>query len=189
MKIENVDLRVQKTKRALATSMFTLLEKNSFGKITVNDICTEAMVSRSAFYDHFNDKYDLVIFCVELMREKLFAETFEELDGIEHRISSVLKNIKENVKLFKNLLMEDVDSELIKMMRNSFQEDIEKTIKRKNLKDEELLAPVELISTFYAFGITSVIVDWVSSEMKYSIEDMAKYLHNLTSKGVLDSVN
>lgn len=54
------DLRIRKTKKALYSALLALLNRQKFLKITVNDICQEALVSRTAFYDHFQDKYDLL---------------------------------------------------------------------------------------------------------------------------------
>ena len=49
------DIRITKTHMALSKTLMDLLEKKSFQKITVNDICQDAMVSRSTFYMHFED--------------------------------------------------------------------------------------------------------------------------------------
>jgi AcrR family transcriptional regulator len=64
------DLRIKKTKKILAEAMFTLLETRHFAKITVFDICDEALVSRAAFYAHFTDKYALLRYCLSLLREQ-----------------------------------------------------------------------------------------------------------------------
>lgn len=54
------DLRVSKTYRALTTATLMLLNKRNSQKITVNALCEEALISRSTFYTHFTDKYDLL---------------------------------------------------------------------------------------------------------------------------------
>jgi len=54
------DLRIKKTKKALFSALPVLLNRYKFAKITVHDICTESMVSRTAFYTHFRDKYDFL---------------------------------------------------------------------------------------------------------------------------------
>ena len=48
------------TKRALAASIATLLEKKPLDRITIKDITDECGVTRNTFYYHFEDKYDLV---------------------------------------------------------------------------------------------------------------------------------
>ena len=47
-------------KDALKASLLDLLQKRSFAKISVYDLCSHASVSRSAFYANFEDKYELL---------------------------------------------------------------------------------------------------------------------------------
>jgi AcrR family transcriptional regulator len=60
MKPKKEDLRIRKTRKALYSALFSLLERQSFAKITVHAICTESLVSKTAFYSHFKDKFDLL---------------------------------------------------------------------------------------------------------------------------------
>lgn len=48
------------TKELLANSLKELLKDNSFTEIGVRDIAKNCGVSRTAFYNHFQDKYDLI---------------------------------------------------------------------------------------------------------------------------------
>lgn len=48
------------TKRILADSLKTLLSEKALSDITVQDITSASGLSRSTFYKHFTDKYDLV---------------------------------------------------------------------------------------------------------------------------------
>lgn len=171
---EKQDLRIKKTQRALAMAMLTLLETHSFGKITVNDLCTEAMVSRSAFYTHFEDKYSLLKFCMIMLRQRTFEESKDE--NIRDHIHSVLEKAKENVKIFRNLLMSELDVELIEMMQKAFNEALEQALKKNKLDENMLPAPIELLSVYYASGITSAIMYWVGKGMPYSVDEMADYL-------------
>lgn len=54
------DLRVLKTRKAIYSALGKLLTEKKFSKITVHDICEESFVSRTAFYSHYRDKYDLL---------------------------------------------------------------------------------------------------------------------------------
>lgn len=54
------DLRTIRTKKALKNAIATLLEHESFEKISVTDICKNANVNRVTFYTHYNDKYELL---------------------------------------------------------------------------------------------------------------------------------
>lgn len=48
------------TKKALASSLKTLMREKPFEKISVIDICEGCGMNRKSFYYHFKDKYDLV---------------------------------------------------------------------------------------------------------------------------------
>ena len=51
-----MDLRVQKTYRALFGAFTELLEEHRFEDITVAMLCERAMIRRTTFYKHFADK-------------------------------------------------------------------------------------------------------------------------------------
>lgn len=48
------------TKRALADSLKSLMRERAFTKISVEDICKKANISRRNFYRYFPDKYELL---------------------------------------------------------------------------------------------------------------------------------
>ncbi len=49
------DKRVSKTKTNIQNVFFELLKKKSFDDITIKEICEKALISRSTFYDHYED--------------------------------------------------------------------------------------------------------------------------------------
>ena len=53
---ENTDLRIRKTRRAIRAGFLTVCENKPYDKVTVTDICTASLVSRTTFYDHYVDK-------------------------------------------------------------------------------------------------------------------------------------
>jgi len=50
----------QRTENSIITAMISLLQKKPFEKITVGDICDEALINHSTFYRYFSDKYALL---------------------------------------------------------------------------------------------------------------------------------
>jgi AcrR family transcriptional regulator len=53
-------MRIKRTRKVLYGALLELLTRRRFSKITVNDVCSAAMISRSAFYAHYKDKYDML---------------------------------------------------------------------------------------------------------------------------------
>ena len=57
---KKVDLRVQRTKKAILETFFSLLEEKHFSNISIIDICDRALINRGTFYTHFKDKDELL---------------------------------------------------------------------------------------------------------------------------------
>lgn len=62
-----------RTDKAIKQALITLLRTKPFEKITVQDILDETPVTRSTFYKHYHDKYEIV----ERMQEEYFATQME----------------------------------------------------------------------------------------------------------------
>lgn len=71
--MEIKDIRVQKTRKSIEDAFLNLLKENSFENITIKDICEHAMISRSTFYSHYKDKYDLLEYFFERIISNFIA--------------------------------------------------------------------------------------------------------------------
>lgn len=107
------DLRVQKTRKALQDALHELVEQHSFSKLSVYDLCERALVSRSAFYVHYQDKYDLLD---RLLRTKL-REVMEKGNGYgpRERAEWLSRMICMKQQYLRNLL-DDADQEQLRIM-------------------------------------------------------------------------
>lgn len=169
---EKIDLRVKRTKEYLAKTLLRLLEKQSFSKISVNDICLEASVSRSAFYYHFQDKYDLVLFALDSLKQTFPSD--QASLSLEDRLRLVLDNVKQNIRVFKNLLLADLDVELLNLFRQSFRANFQ--AQGLDIKDCSIPGIPEITMVFYVSGISSSIIHWVQNNTPYSVEEMTQSL-------------
>lgn len=68
-----------RTDKAIRQALISLLKNKPFEKITVQDILDETPVTRSTFYKHYHDKYDIV----EQMQED-FLNSLTELSREAH---------------------------------------------------------------------------------------------------------
>ena len=172
-----MDYRIQKTKEALSSAMITLLEKQNFSKITVNEICEEAMVSRSAFYSHFNDKYALIEFIIQTLKDRVF-EASEEID-IYSVIHRTLSRVANNSRLLRNLFLNDFDAEIVTMMQQSFQNDLERLMSMGEIPEDSMPGPIDVVSAYFAAGFTSAVHYWIRQNQPYSVDEMTDILINL----------
>ncbi len=74
------DLRVRRTQKLLREALIALIEERDFEVITVREIAERAMVSRTAFYRAYQDKYDLV----EKIFDEMITSVARDLDPLRH---------------------------------------------------------------------------------------------------------
>ncbi len=169
------DLRVVKTQRALSSAMLSLLDRVPFTKITVNDLCAEALVSRSAFYAHYQDKYSLLMCTLNRLSEDLFAQTAAA--DFKGELAVILQKVQQESKTFKNLLIAEYDGELMTLLRTGF---IAQLHRREGLQFmPSLPEPREVSSVFFAAGFAGIIMQWVAGDLAYTPEEMTSCLHAL----------
>lgn len=65
------NLRVRRMQKLLREALIELIEERGFEALTIGELTERAMVSRAAFYRHYQDKYDLV--------EQIFEEAMSAL--------------------------------------------------------------------------------------------------------------
>ena len=112
MLIKKEDKRVTKTKRDLRNALSSLLKVKPYAKITVCDICDEAVVNRMTFYKHYMDKSDLLNDMFDFAR--LSAGELETLKNSEATCEDIIKCI---LPILKQVATECVDKkEIIKCM-------------------------------------------------------------------------
>ncbi len=113
----------QRTDREIINAFMKLVEKKPFEKITVQNIIDEAMVSRSCFYQHFCDKYEIAEKIqdriLEFRRNSLSDITKKKSDNSLNDFSQI--SLEEYVKYARSLInvhTENVD--LIKVFTDEF---------------------------------------------------------------------
>lgn len=104
------DIRIYKTKQNIYHCLIDLLEVKTFNKITIKDICNQAMISKSTFYAHFKDKYDLIEKVVQqksrwferLIKERFTAiHTQQTLQVVDSIVKEIVSNDKEILYLLE----------------------------------------------------------------------------------------
>ena len=73
------DRRVRKIKIAIIKALEKLLREKDFHDIAVTDIADRADIVKTTFYNHYNDKFDLVR-SVVLAKMNKFYQQFNSMD-------------------------------------------------------------------------------------------------------------
>lgn len=80
----------------LVSALLTLMETKPYSKITVKDICQKADLSRQTFYNFFETKDDMILFCIK----RCYVEM---MNGLKSKSPLLLSDITEElIKTFHN---------------------------------------------------------------------------------------
>ena len=162
------DLRSVKTDRALDDAMYDLLRSRNFRKMTVNDICTAALVSRAAFYAHYNDKYDLL--------SSWLARWCPQKSSVGKTYDSIEKTINEfiydNKAIIRNIV-NDADQGTLDIL-------LQIVLSSLNLAFEDgkpgAASERIILYTVYAGGIVNYIIWLVKNNFPEEIKAMNRFL-------------
>ncbi|MCI2924717.1 TetR family transcriptional regulator [Mycobacteroides abscessus subsp. abscessus] len=164
--MNNQDLRVQRTKKALITTFSDLLETKSFENITIQDLCEKANVRRSTFYRHFNDKYDLLNHIVGTLIEYFRTLHLPEIDPKDPRqffnkfMKDILLFISDNKTMVKSVISINIYSEVYQILYNQ----IYAVVKQQIEFDKQIgqfYIDEFIYGEFLTGGILSVILNWI----------------------------
>ncbi|MBQ5816295.1 MAG: TetR family transcriptional regulator, partial [Oscillospiraceae bacterium] len=104
------DLRVKKTKKALAESFMALMSEKPFDQITVNELCDRSSIRRATFYKHYTDKFDYLAAFTRMLRDNfdsyIWKSAKPDATAAYHiaYVKGVLDFIEKNESIINNLL-------------------------------------------------------------------------------------
>ncbi len=184
MKNFPVDRRVIKSKQALKDALLNLMNKTEFKDITITDIVQTANLNRGTFYKHYEMKEHIFDEIIDDVLSDLIESYRDPYKGVE--IFELNKLLPSGIKLFDHVEKHKEFYILILQSNKlaGFQHKICAVLKELALKDlfdsqmESSINP-EINASYQAYAIFGMIVEWVSSEFKYSSNYMANQLFEL----------
>lgn len=188
--IKKEDLRVVKTKKALYEGLLHLMKDKSFEEVKVSDICTFALTNRSTFYDHFEDKYDLLDSLIKDLKDDLTKKLDEnkQIDSAKKYYMEMIKlffeHTNNNIEVYSSILKNNNNSIVMDMLYETVIKDVEHFLEKNKLNPNDI--PAEIISKFYVSGVINVCIDYIKSPKKYSLEDVINYIDRLLPTRLYD---
>lgn len=189
------DLRIRRTYKLLFEALLALLEERPFEKISVTDICDQAMVHRTTFYKHFEDKYHLLMYGIKELQKDFNERSFTNesfsnpkqyyLDIFEN----VLKYMSADIKMYSLVLARNETDSILSMFSKLLVEDIICKLKDNEKNGIKHLIPIEVIANFYAGALLSMISWWLRNSESIPIDTMIKYLDLLMKPDAFLSTN
>ena len=185
-----MDKRVIKTKKNLYEGLLEVMKEKEFEDIKISDICDKAITTRSTFYDHFSDKYELLNSLIKDLKDELsnsIDSKNKEVKSLKEYyfilIKLLLDHIDENAKIYNAILKKNNNSIVIDMLIDTVYKDIEKELdKYKNNQD----IPTEIITKFYVTAVSNICIDYIRYPNKYKKEDLITYFDKLIPNNIYE---
>lgn len=169
-----MDLRIKKTHKLLVEALFKLLKEKPFEKIKLNEICEEAMIHKTTFYNHFEDKYDLLKFAITELQKNMLNQMNDTDDFFNYYLNLAyiyMKHIKENKEFYYAVFFDEKNSICLDIFYNLFTKDIEDKLNKIYNK-----IPINYLSHFYFSGVFEVVREWFRKGMKEDEQEIVNYL-------------
>lgn len=178
-----MDRRQRKTRKAIFQAFSSLLARNRYNRISVQDIIDEADVGRTTFYAHFQTKEDLL----NQMCEDIFSHVFSSVGEREatHDFSSqpttlsnelthLLYHLKEQGQDLSNLFSGESGDIFLKHFKEQLMQAFDgmKELFPKNV-------PKEYAEAFYVTSFAELVSIWIKKGFKEAPETIGNYYFKL----------
>lgn len=180
-KSEKIHEKIRNTKKALAKSLIKLLQEKPVTQIDVSELCKNANLNRTTFYNHYNSIYALLDEMVsEFFKnvKKYLADSIDEKsENTAAKIALMLKYLKQNRHfvrtIMNNNLYEEIGNKLISFdfVSNLLNTNIKY---RQNIYINDAYYIGFIISGWYA-----VIKRWVNEDCDLDENTLARLLTSI----------
>ena len=174
--------------QALAQSLKEQVQKMPFEKITIKKIADGAGVIRVTFYNHFQDKYDLLGYIVQ----KEILEPVGILlknDMYKEALTLIFTNLKKDSAFYEKAVriegqnsFEEITEECIyKLLLDLFSE---RSSGKPHAKHPWLT--IDSLARYYARSMNYVVIYWIKSGMTVPPEEVANVYEYIVTRSLWD---
>lgn len=175
----NTDRRIVRTKQNLSQALFDLILEKPYERISVKDILDRANVGRSTFYNHFQDKDDLLLSNV--------PENVLELDMQAHSFNpnlvTMFSHAQANYPLFKAMMGTGGIRLLYERSQRLLANQLQCHLEQLEANGSTLALPAPVLAQYYSGALWSLFRYWLDAGMPYSPEEMNEMFQRLVTLG------
>lgn len=173
----NSDKRVIRTKKAIRTALFKIMESKDITSITISELTALANVNRRTFYTHYSNITDIL--------DETESEIVDSLTTIISRFDSaslvdstytifleLSKLITEQYRFYFHLMKSDFRGVLVSRMKTVLKASVDKILGNFTITSEEKY--VILMASFINGGFLNLFLECNKSGKNVSIDTAAR---------------
>ncbi|MDO4326916.1 MAG: TetR/AcrR family transcriptional regulator C-terminal domain-containing protein [bacterium] len=171
----SIKLSARRTYFLLRKAFFQLLTEMPYEKITLTELCHSSMVPRSTFYRYFEDKYDLLCYCLQTYFDDIgLSEDIIYIRDIEHMktlLTQIFLVFEQNKTSFQKIYVNNKNGIFTETLRSFFIQFL--TQKLNSTKDKN--PPLKLSSPIFIYLLADfylgISVCYLELGENYSVEE------------------
>ena len=167
------DRRTQRTRMLLVSAFNELVLERGYDALTVRDIIEHANVGRSTFYEHFENKDDIL----RRSLRPVFGVLADALGTAQPpaELEEVLAHFRENARLARAMLNGSTHYLMLGILADLIEERLSAV--RARAGDAVKPIPVSLVAASLAGAQLALVEAWLSSKAPCSCAQLARALH------------
>ncbi len=177
----------QSVEERLAESLKRLTVKMPFEKITIKQITDGAGVIRVTFYNHFQDKYDLLEWIV---REQILSPVRVLISNHMFRETLVLifRNLQKDKEFYAHAVKIEGQNSFTEIGERTFYEFLYSIFSEMINKDDPKhpWLTAEYLAKYYAVSMNFVVMEWIREDMIAPPEEMATVYEYIATRSMWD---
>ena len=175
---QSADRRVQRTRFALRDALISLLLKQSWDDINIQNLCEQANVGRSTFYMHFQNKEQLLVSGFDDLSVGLRSHATIAINGRSESLP-FLRGLIEHVYEQRTLFRAIIGRRSGHVVQKCFREMVNKLV------EEEVLFPAtgwqrDASSRYVAGALVELLAWWVDTGNDRTADDIEHLFYQLT---------
>lgn len=159
-------------------ALLSLLGEKPYRDITVVDICQRAMVHRTTFYAHFEDKNDLLRYVLGQLKDRLLVVRAQAAGQEEDRENVLVIELRKSLDFLmehKALVAAGLEAEeaAMRIVEEILVDALRERSEAVGLWGDRPMG-VEAASHFYAGAVLSLLRWWMKEDMPISEDELVE---------------
>lgn len=174
---KEMTLSARRSLSLLNKALVELLTQKDFKDITVQDLCEQSMISKSSFYNYFDDKYDLLRYFFQCCKNSITQTTDNSFT--DEALPRLLDAAEQHRKVIRKVLRHNASDGVLQSELLIYLNQVFERLARvsPNSNSEEIPIAIKSRINTYTF---LTILEWAYTQDKVaSPEDVHSYLARL----------
>ena len=174
-----VDIRVQKTKERLKSTLLTLLKEKGIDRISISEICRASGINRNTFYQHYSDIRDLLSEVEGEFMESLFSFLTingDSIKSVRDIMTLLLETIKQNQDMCLLLFSDNGDKNFLRnILMFALPSAVDNWVKELGMNEKD----ATVLYYYVMGGAVNVIELWMKDKLSATLDEVADKLNSL----------